>query len=239
MSLPRLLPESWKEALRRRAGAITMRDRLENLRRARFHPRRIIDAGAFRGDWTRLALGVFPEAQVLMIEPQTMHREALAALTAAHPGVKLRHALLGAAPRKVRFLVEGTNSRVLSPNWEPPAGSQIEEHQVETLADIVAQEGFADCDLLKLDLQGHELDALSGAGALFGRCEVIIVEVSWLRIGEVPLAHEVIARFDAAGYRLYDVFGHNYRPLDRALWQTDFVFVRVNSPLIGDLRWSA
>lgn len=239
MSLLRLLPESWKESLRRRAGAITMRGRLENLRSAGFHARRIIDAGAFQGDWTRLALAVFPGAAVLMIEPQTTHRDALAALTTEFPGVKLRHALLGAVPQKVRFLIEGTNSRVLSPNWEPPAGSRIEEHQVETLADIVAQEGFADCDLLKLDLQGHELAALSGAGELFGRCEVIIVEASWLRIGEVPLAHEVIAQFDAAGYRLYDVLGHNYRPLDRALWQTDFIFVRVNSPLIADLRWSA
>ena len=239
MSLLRFLPESWKESLRRRAGAITMRGRLENLRTAGFQARRIIDAGAFQGDWTRLALAVFPGAGVLMIEPQTTHRDALAALTSSHPGVKLRHGLLGAKTQKVRFLIEGTNSRVIPGGWDPPAGSRIEERQLETLADIATQEGFTECDLLKLDLQGHELEALSGAGELFGRCEVIIAEASWLRIGDVPLAHEVIARFGSAGYRLYDVFGHNYRPLDRALWQTDFVFVRTDSPLLADLRWSA
>lgn len=239
MSLLRFLTESWKERLRRRAGAVTMRGRLENLRAAGFQPRRIIDAGAFQGDWTRLALAVFPRAEVLMIEPQTAHRDALAALTAGHPGVKLRHALLGGKPQAVRFLIEGTNSRVIPAHWEPPAGSRIEEHQLETLADIAALEGFTECDLLKLDLQGHELEALSGAGTLLDRCEVIIAEASWLRIGDVPLAHEVIARFEAAGYRLYDVFGHNYRPLDRALWQTDFAFVRADSRLLADLRWSA
>ena len=238
MNLLRLLPESWKESLRRRAGAITLRGRLENLRAAGFLARRVIDAGAFRGDWTRLMLEVFPGAEVLMIEPQTAHRKALTALTVAHPGVKLRHALLGAGSQKVRFLIEGTNSRVIPPHWDPPVGSQVEAHQLETLVDIAAQEGFTGCDLLKLDLQGQEMEALSGAGALFGTCEVIITEVSWLRIGDVPLAHEVIARFVSAGYRLYDVFGHNYRPLDGSLWQTDFIFVRVDSPLIADLRWA-
>ena len=239
MSLLRFLPESWKESLRLRAGAVTLRSRLESLRAAGFRPRQIIDAGAFQGEWTRLALEVFPKSEVLMIEPQTTHRDALAALTAAHPGVKLRHALLGAKPQTVRFLIEGTNSRVIPGHWEPPAGSRIEERQMETLADIAVKEGFTGCDLLKLDLQGHELEALSGAGSLLGRCEVIMTEASWLRIGDVPLAHEVIARFDAAGYRLYDVFGQNYRPLDGALWQTDFVFVRADSPLLADLRWSA
>jgi hypothetical protein len=35
-----------------------------------FTPRGIIDVGATRGDWTRLALSIFPDASVIMIEPQ-------------------------------------------------------------------------------------------------------------------------------------------------------------------------
>ncbi len=238
MSLLKYLPENLKEWLRRRAGAITAVQRLENLRRAGFRPQKIIDAGAFEGEWTRMVRRVFSTAEVLMIEPQREREPALQAAVRVFPGVRLRRSLLGSRPGRARFLLEATNSRMLTGDWEPPAGSRIEELPVETLADVMQAEGFADVDFLKLDLQGHELDALEGAGPLFGTCEVIWVEVSWLRIGNPPLAHEVIARFVEHGYRLYDVLGHNYRPLDSALWQTDFVFVHADSMLLADLRWS-
>lgn len=232
-----LLPEPLKERLRRQAGAITIPARLENLRRAGFFPERIIDGGAYRGNWTRTIHGIFPGAKILMIEPQPQLEGLLQAVCAEIPGCRYRRALLGAAPgRRRRFLLEESNSRIL--NDAGPQNSPSVEIETETLETIASAEGFESCDLLKLDLQGHELEALAGAGHLFGRTEVIICEVSWLRIGPVPLAEEVWDIFRARGYRLYDVFGFNYRPLDSALWQTDFVFVRQDSTLISDLRWA-
>lgn len=237
MNLLKYFPSAWKERLRRRAGVITLLQRLETLRRAGYRPHRIIDAGAFEGEWTRTVRRVFPETEVLMVEPQPEREPALSAVIRELPGVRWRRALLGAGPGTARFLVEATNSRVLTGDWTPPAGSRVVELPIETLADLSQQEDFSDCDFIKLDLQGHELQALAGAGELFGRCEVFQVEVSWLRIGEVPLAHEVIARFVERDYVLYDVLGHNYRPLDGALWQTDFIFVRSNSPLVASRMW--
>lgn len=233
----RFLPESLKAKLRRRAGTITLADRLANLRAAGFSPRKIIDAGAYRGEWARLAASVFPTASILLIEPQPHLAADLAALCRAQPNFRFRSALLGAEPGAARFVFQETNSRIVPADYRPHADESVTTLPIARLADLAPAEGFGDCDFLKLDLQGHELAALAGAGPLFGTAEVILAETSWLRIGPVPLAHEVIAAFVARGYRLYDVFGFNYRPRDRALWQTDFLFVRADSPLLASTSW--
>ena len=232
------LPDAWKEMLRRRAGAITLAGRLQNLRRAGFRPKEIIDAGAFRGDWTRVARAVFPEARFLLIEPQSDCGEALREMVIPNGKVRLSQTLLGKEKGEVRFLVEGTNSRILAADWHPGPDARVESYPVNALQDVVRREGFESPDFIKLDLQGHELQALAGAGDLFGNCEVFMVEVSWLRIGEVPLMQDVLRAFTDKGYRPYDICGQNYRPKDGALWQSDIMFVRESSPLIASRDWA-
>ncbi|HEY4416795.1 MAG TPA: hypothetical protein VGO57_13980 [Verrucomicrobiae bacterium] len=54
---------------------------LEDIRARGFMPRGIIDVGANRGEWTRLALSIFPNAPVIMIEPQDEIEVCLSQLT--------------------------------------------------------------------------------------------------------------------------------------------------------------
>jgi FkbM family methyltransferase len=234
----RFLPDSFKDRVRQRAGAITVRQRLANLRSAGFSPATIIDAGAFHGDWSLLCAGIFPEARFLMIEPQPESSDLLTRLCASDPRLKFRQALLGSEPGRATFALQKTNSRVVADDHQPAAGETLIRLPVERLDAIAAAEGFADCDFLKLDLQGHELHALEGAGSLFGRAEVVQIEASLLRLGDGPLIHEVATVFHQRGYRLYDVFGLNYRPLDKALWQADLLFVRQDSALLRSRAWA-
>lgn len=238
MNLIRFLPEPLKAAIRRRAGVVTLNDRLENLRKAGFAPRQIIDAGAYKGNWSLAVARIFPEAEFLLIEPQAACAPLLQTLCAQHPNFRVFPALLGPSSNQVSFLLDETNSRVVAENHRLQAGQTIIPLPVCRLDAVAKSEGFESCNFLKLDLQGQELNALPGAGDLFGRIEVIQTETSWLSIGEVPLAHEVIAYFSNGGYQLYDVLGFNYRPRDRALWQTDFIFVKKDSPLLASRSWA-
>lgn len=90
-------------------------------------------------------------------------------------------------------------------------------------------------NLLKVDVQGFELDVLEGAADILPQFEVIILEVSIIRIGPVPTFYDVMQYMDSKGYRLYDFLPMYYRPLDNALWQGDAFFVRNDSSLVSSL----
>jgi hypothetical protein len=91
---------------------------------------------------------------------------------------------------------------------------------------------------VKLDVQGFELEALSGAETLFGKTEIFILEVSlfpfspgWL------LAREVISFMSARAYELYDVPGFARRPREEALGQLDLAFIKANGAFRKVTTW--
>jgi hypothetical protein len=90
-----------------------------------------------------------------------------------------------------------------------------------TTIDSILQTSLLKPNLLKLDLQGFELEAMKGCQSLQDSFEVIITEVSVLRIGDVPIFTEVDQFLEQRNFRLYDVIPQYYRPLDGALWQCD------------------
>ena len=90
-------------------------------------------------------------------------------------------------------------------------------------------------DLLKLDVQGFELQVLKGGEASLGGIRAILTEVSLLDLHEdVPLLHELTGWLGGRGFVAYDICGMTRRPLDQALWQADLIFVRKDDPLRRD-----
>ena len=60
------------------------------------------------------------------------------------------------------------------------------------------------------------------------------MEVSLLRVNEgAPLLADVLQFMGERGFRAYDICSFIRRPLDNALWQSDFIFVRETSPLLA------
>lgn len=95
-------------------------------------------------------------------------------------------------------------------------------------------------DLLKLDVQGYELEVLKGAEQSLPHIRVILAEVNLLDIHQnVPLLAEIVSWLNERDWVAYDICGLTRRPLDRALWQADFIFVPRHSPLRTDKRWQA
>jgi hypothetical protein len=107
-----------------------------------------------------------------------------------------------------------------------------------TLAKVLSERPQFSPNLLKLDLQGHELKALIGADKWLNQFEVIVCEMSVIPIGGVPDFAEMNRFFESQGYQFYDVLPQYDRPLDGALWQIDAFYVRCGSTLIASKSWN-
>ena len=227
--------------LLRKAERTTMLGGLTALAQRGVVLRAVVDGGAFVGEWTTLCKSVFPDAEVLMIEPQPRHAEALRQLSGRFgPTVRFESRLVGAQERDaVDFVVlddrgGGTGSSVF------PEISNVPRHTLRlpmtTLDDLIAETHFPSPDLIKLDLQGYELEVLRGAPAAVKAANFVLLEVStWRYNAGAPLLHEVVAWMAEAGFISYDALGLHRRP-DGVLLHVDILFVRSDSPLVDDTR---
>jgi hypothetical protein len=69
-----------------------------------------------------------------------------------------------------------------------------------------AQHDLASPDLIKLDVQGAEIDVLAGAGSLIKTCTTLIAELSFLGSDQgAPLAADVVSGIERLGFKCTDV----------------------------------
>lgn len=213
--------------------------RLRRLREAGFRCRLAVDGGAADGGWTREFHEVFPESAVLCVEPRDDCQPRLRAAVASVPRVTIEQTLLGSQEGFVELHEHADQSSILNNSADREFGEAV-RRPMTTLDTLVRKHGLPGPDLIKLDLQGAELLCLEGAAESLRHAEVVILEVSFIPFyAGNPLIGDVIPFMAAHDFRCYDIAGLWRRPLDNALAQGDFFFVKNGSPLVADSRWSA
>jgi FkbM family methyltransferase len=210
---------------------------LDRLAASGFRPQLVFDVGAYHGEFSLLCRRLWPEAFIACFEPQARARAVLE--NQIDNQMRIYSPLLGAAPREdVVFHEVETASSVLAEHANK--NHAVARHPMTTI-DLVCAADFRDqaIDLLKLDVQGYELEVLKGAEHSLRHVKLILAEVNLLDIHEnVPLLAELVGWLAERGFVAYDICGLTRRPLDKALWQADFIFVPLDSPLRSDKRWS-
>jgi FkbM family methyltransferase len=205
-----------------------------------FNPRRIVDCGANVGDFARCASSIFPKATVHLVEPQPACHEILAQL-ARDSRFRLHTVALGAEDGYISLAIDPagvTTGAHVRPDAKPPSDGECARVPVARLDTLFAAEiASEDRCLLKLDLQGWELEALKGAGRILDRVEVVLSEVSFFAQAYEPPIGELIRFFVERDFALYDIAALAARRRDNRAHQGDFLFVRRDSPLMTDTAW--
>jgi FkbM family methyltransferase len=182
---------------------------------------------------------IWPTAKIACFEPLEHRVSELKELAKHNSGIEVFPCLLGATPAEsVPLHVSETASSVLTEHVE--TNFPVRNYSMRTVDEIVMTHFDGEPpEFMKIDVQGYELEVLKGSEKSLAGIRGILAEINLLDIHQgVPLLAEVIAWLYERDWLAYDICGLTRRPLDRALWQADFVFLPKSSILRADKRWT-
>lgn len=199
----------------------------------------VVDVGAHHGQFALLARELYPDADVICVEPLAQAQERLWTIHGRDNKVRIMPFAAGETHRRDTLHVSNkTDSSSLRPILGPyvaafPGTEESREVEVDVRPlDALVQGPVRRPALLKIDVQGGELDVLRGATALLAQIDVAFVECSFVEFyGGQALADQVIAVLATRGLRLVGVYSVVRDAGERCL-QADMLFRR--APSEGD-----
>lgn len=204
----------------------TFRGALEHIRRRGLDPATVIDVGVGYG--TPELYEVFPNARLVLIEPLKEFEPELEKLKSKYSATPIQ-AVAASAPGSTEIFVhqklEGSSL------YREAEGAHVDGTartvRAVTIDQVTKEHQLEGPVLLKIDVQGAELDVLRGASETLERSEYVLLESSlfmFFRGG--PVVRDVLEFMGSRGFSLYDLIKGHYRPLDGALAQVDLAFVK-------------
>lgn len=208
-----------------------------------FKPNHIFDIGAYQGDFAKSCIDLWPDTKVACFEVIPHKVSELKKLASSKSSIQVFSTLLGAnCHDEFPFYQLESDAETASSvlNTQLAFKSPPQYYPMSTVDEIVKNH-FAghSPDLLKIDVQGYELEVLKGTEKTLNQIQVILAEINLLEIyKDAPLLAELIAWLDARNWVTYDICSFWRRPLDQALWQSDFIFVQRDSFLRANKNYS-
>lgn len=195
----------------------------------------VLDGGANGGQYGGRLRNHGYTGRILSMEPGADAFLRLLAASAGDPSWEALRCALGRAAGEATLKVTAnsvsSSLQTALPRMESVGGSEEvtrETVSITTAAALLEEHGAdAQAPMLKLDVQGSELEALEGTGPSLDRFEVIEVELALtpLYAGQ-PEAHEMMAWLAARGLRPVGVAPNTIDPRTGDLLELDALFAR-------------
>lgn len=195
----------------------------------------LIDIGGNVGNWSSEFVSYFPKTDIIAFEPDPRANAKYATRFEGRPGVQLHQVALSASKGKATFhLAENTVYSSLQAYDDTQSDRGITMRSdctvaIETLDSFEINTAGYDATVLKIDVQGHEVEALLGAGTTLQKVDVVIGELSFASeyAGAEPSFARVCELLHAAGLHpaIFQCYG---RQLGPHAFERDVVFVQRN-----------
>jgi FkbM family methyltransferase len=188
-------------------------------------PKRVLDIGAHIGDFTSTLAKLSSECEFIMVEANPYCEPYLS--ESNHPYYILALSNFTGTTslhiEKANHIGTGASMYKENTEWYGDGKYELIETPVNTLDNL---NFFADemIDLVKIDVQGAELDILNGGKKTIKRSKYLLLEVSTLQynIG-APLMDQVVNKLKEYEFVIEDILDY-HKLSDGSIFQLDILF---------------
>jgi FkbM family methyltransferase len=171
----------------------------------------VVECGAYHGASAEKFLNIFDNPTIHAVEPVPKHVEVLSEKFAENENVIIHETAIGSEEDTIEISVtKKTNSSSVfeqglfkkyqdgNPEvYDTAKRAEVRQVAIDTLVE--------NADIIKLDMEGYELNALRGAEDVLNQCKCVVAEVSFvpLRSGQ-PIFTDIDLFLQDTGFHLYD-----------------------------------
>jgi len=205
-----------------------------SLLKDKINPKYILDIGCGHGEWFLKCNNFFPNAKYLLFDANKINKRKLDILKKNNLNISYKICLLSDNIKELKFFNMGYGSSVYEEKTN--FSREIEHITSTTLKNELSYFKLDTFDnIIKLDVQGSEIDILKGLDNYIKHFEIVLLETSVKEYNKgSPLFIDVINFMNEKNYSFYDIYDLKRLGKNKSfLVQFDAVFVRKNSSLIN------
>jgi len=190
-------------------------------------PKRLVDIGAHLGNFTQNIISFSPNCESIMVEANPHCEPYLKKLGHLYHMIALSN-YVGRTNLYIEKLNNiGTGASIYKENteWYEIGKFDLIEVDVNTLDNLNLFPNET-IDLIKIDVQGSELDILMGGFKTTKRTKYVLLEVSTLEYNlKAPLVDKIVKKMREVYFKIEDIVDYKY--YNNQVFQMDFLFKNI------------
>jgi FkbM family methyltransferase len=193
----------------------------------------VVDVGANRGQFSLMCRRLGPTAVIVAFEPLMEPAKIYRTIFAGDTRTRLHICALGTGRGEIAMNVSGHDdassllpiSKIQTDNFPGTGAVSTRPVAVRPMSDFMQPSEMGTRNLLKIDVQGFELEVLKSGENVLPQFDWIYAECSFVPLYEgQALADEIIVYLEARGFRLSGQYNPSYARVGGGLLQADLLF---------------